>query len=182
MLNSQSLPKAIQNRKYYKEVLSLHDYFNIFSNSLSPVFRYGFRTAELSGGSVRRPGCRPTRQASLSQAPWQRATLSVTTWREGPSLITPTPPWSLRGQQPQLQPPPSQVWPLHLTTVQLHLWQLHLAWVLFSAQQPCFATLPSLDPPLAGMVHIYISTEQFSHLSASTNSLLDTKCLQPMEK
>lgn len=99
---------------------------------------------------MRRPGCRLTRLAFPSQDPWRRATLSATTWKEGPSLITPTRPWSPRGQLPQLQPPPSPVWPHHLTTALPHLWPPRSVWVLSWARLPCFVTLPSLDPLLAG--------------------------------
>lgn len=115
-----------------------------------PRCRYGFRTAEPSGGSARRPGCRPTRQACRFQAPWRQATLSATTWREGPSLTTPTLPSSLHGQQPQLQPLPSRAWPLHHTTALLRPWPPRSAWALSWARPPCFVTLPSSDPPSAG--------------------------------
>ncbi|KAM3593236.1 uncharacterized protein V6R79_008210 [Siganus canaliculatus] len=87
--------------------------------------RCGFRTAGPSGGSVRRPGCRPTLRVCHSQAPWQQVTLSATTWRAGPSLITRTLLWSRPGQLQPLQPLPSRVWPLRPTTAPLRPWPPH---------------------------------------------------------
>lgn len=120
---------------------------------MSPLLfalRCGFRIEGQSGGSARRLGCRPTHQACRSRALWQRAILSATTWREGPFLTTPTLPSSLPGQQLQLQPLHFQAWPHHPTMALLHPWQPHSAWALSWAQLLCFATLPSLDPILAG--------------------------------
>lgn len=106
---------------------------------------------------MRRPGCRPTRQDYHSQAPWQQGTLSATTWRGDPSLLTPIPPWSQPGRLllPRLRP--SRAWPLHLTMALLHPWPPRSALALFWEQLPCFATLPSLDPLLAGTaIHTYL--------------------------
>lgn len=99
---------------------------------------------------MRRLGCRPTHQACRSQAPWQRDTLSATTWKEGPSHITPTLLSSQLGQLLQLQPLPSPAWPRHPTTALLHPWPLLSAWALSWAQLPCSVTRPSLGPILAG--------------------------------
>lgn len=100
---------------------------------------------------MRRLGCRPTRQACRSRAPLQQATLSATTWREGPFPTIPTPPSSPRGQPLQLRPPPSPAWPRRPTMAPLRPWPPRSAWAPSWGRPPCFATLPSSDPILAGL-------------------------------